>query len=679
MPWFGLGFRGTFVAASFPFSAIVGQQILKRALLLGIIQPCLGGVLIRGTKGVAKSTAVRALASLLPAIETVAGCPFQRAPGEAIVDWPLPPDSSIVKRPVPLVELPLGATEDRVLGALHLEKALRGERVFEPGLLAAAHRGILYIDEVNLLPDHLVDVLLDAAASGIHRVEREGLSLTHPARFVLVGTMNPEEGELRPQLLDRFGLVVDVTDLHEPEERAEAVRRRLAYETDGTAFVAAWRDADANEAARVQRAQELLPQVVLPEPLLRALIECCLAAGVEGLRADLTLSRAACAWAAYQGRTEVTAADVDDVAELALAHRRTTPPQPPDPGVRGQGSGVRAPTHGNGSQAATGAPVGEARAQVFQTGGLHEVRVGPPPRALSASSLRGRWKSRRPDVGGRKTSLSTGHQSGSAFAWAPMLRAAAPFQVDRGRHEAGGRLILQPADLRSWRPRGTAGCLLLFLMDTSGSMGAWRRICQTKAAVLALLLQAHQQRDLIALLAFHGTAVDLVLAPRRGLESARLALDELPVGGTTPLAAGLAACRGLIRAQQRKDPRLPIWIVVLTDGRANVSTASPDPWRDALDEARRLAARGPACLVVDTEVGWPRFAGARELARALGASYLGLEQILGRPRPNICLRAPPATANRQPLTAFGKKGDCPLDLGGLSPFFPNALTAKVAS
>src|SRR5947209_4389335 len=211
---------------SFPFSAIVGQDRLKRALLLGVIHPALGGVLIRGTRGVARTTAVRALAALLP--------------------------------PLPLVELPLGATEDRVLGSLHLEKALRGERAFEPGLLAAANRGILYIDEVNLLPDHLVDVLLDAAAGGLHRVEREGLSLVHPARFLLVGTMNPEEGELRPQLLDRFGLAVDVTDLTDAGDRAEAVRRRLAFDTDAATFAAEWRGADAQTAARVVEAQRLL-------------------------------------------------------------------------------------------------------------------------------------------------------------------------------------------------------------------------------------------------------------------------------------------------------------------------------------------------------------------------------------------------------------------------------------
>ncbi|HEV3261472.1 MAG TPA: ATP-binding protein, partial [Gemmataceae bacterium] len=323
------------MAPRFPFSAIVGQETLKRALLLCVIQPGLGGVLVRGTKGVAKSTAVRALAALLPAIETVAGCPFQRFPGEEVAAWPLPPEAPVVVRPVPLVELPLGATEDRVLGALHLEKALRGERAFEPGLLAAANRGILYIDEVNLLPDHLVDILLDAAAGGLHRVEREGLSLSHPARFLLVGTMNPEEGELRPQLLDRFGLAVDVRDLTEPADRAEAVRRRLAYETDPAGFLAVWAAAEAAESQQVERARRTVQDVRVPDAILWSISERCLAAGVEGLRADLTLCQAACAWAAYQGRTVVEPDDVDLVAELALAHRRTRPPEPPAGGDGG--------------------------------------------------------------------------------------------------------------------------------------------------------------------------------------------------------------------------------------------------------------------------------------------------------------------------------------------------------
>ena len=620
------------MAAAFPFSAIVGQQTLKRALLLGIIQPALGGVLIRGTKGVAKSTAVRALASLMPPIETRAGCPFQRAPGEDIPDWPLPADSPIVNRPVPLVELPLGATEDRVLGALHLEKALRGERVFESGLLAAAHRGILYIDEVNLLPDQLVDVLLDAAASGIHRVEREGLSLTHPARFVLVGTMNPEEGELRPQLLDRFGLTVDVEDLSDPADRAEAVRRRLAFEADPEAFVATWRPADAEEAERIERGRELLPRVCLPATVLHSLIERCVGARVEGLRADLTLSRAACAWTAYQGRGEVTLEDVDVVAELALAHRRTTPPQPPDaPAPRGQGPGSTNNGHKPEAQPKdkpTLAARSGASSQVFQSAGLHQPLVRPPLRVLGDSSLRGRWPSSRAGHGKNRSRLECGHKPETHLAWAPTLRAAAPFQRERRRLEAEP-MIVRAGDLRSWRLRKTSGCLLLFVVDTSGSMAAWQRIRQTKAAILALLTQAYRQRDLVALLAFHGSTAELVLTPRRGLGTARRALEKLPVGGATPLAAGLAACRRTIALQKRKDPRLPVWTVILTDGRANMAVHG-DPWHEALREARRLAPLAPECLVVDTEVGWPRLAKAQALAHALGARHVPLEDVLGR-------------------------------------------------
>jgi magnesium chelatase subunit D len=624
------------VAPSFPFSAIVGQETLKRALLLGIIQPALGGVLIRGTKGVAKSTAVRALASLLPPIETRAGCPFQRAPEEEVPVWPLPGESPVVTRPVSLVELPLGATEDRVLGALHLEKALRGERVFEPGLLAAANRGILYIDEVNLLPDHLVDVLLDAAASGIHRVEREGLSLTHPSRFVLVGTMNPEEGELRPQLLDRFGLTVDVADLSEPADRAEAVRRRLAYEAEPEAFVAAWRASDADEAERIQRARELLPRVSMPETVLHTLIARCLGAGVEGLRADLTLSRAACAWAAYQGRGEVMVDDVDAVAELALAHRRTTPPEPPKgPGSREQHAGSTS----NGPKPegkAKGDPAlfprAGASSQILPSSGLHQALVRPALRVLADSSQRGRWQSTIPEGGKKKTRLVNGHSHATLLAWAATIRAAAPFQRARQRQEAEP-LILHASDLRSWRLCNSRACLLLFVVDTSGSMAAWQRMRQTKAAILALLVQAYRQRDLVALLAFHGSSGELVLPPRRGLRLARQALEKLPVGGATPLAAGLAACHRLIALQKRKDPRLPIWTVILTDGRANVG-ASGDPWQEVLGEARWLALVAPECLVVDTEVAWPCFGKAQALAQALDARYLPLEHVLGRPLPD---------------------------------------------
>jgi magnesium chelatase subunit D len=613
----------------FPFSALVGQEALKRALLLAVIQPQLGGVLIRGTKGVAKSTAVRTLAALLPPIETVAGCPFQRAPGEDVPDWPLPAGSPCVVRPVPLVELPLGATEDRVLGCLHLEKALRGERALEPGLLAAANRGLLYVDEVNLLPDHLVDVLLDAAAVGVHRVEREGLSLSHPARFVLVGTMNPEEGDLRPQLLDRFGLVVDVTDLSDPADRAEAVSRRLAFEADPEGFAAAWREADRAEAERVIRARDLVAAVRVPAELLRAVSERCLAAGVEGLRADLTLCRAACAWAAYHGRTEVTAADVEAVAELGLAHRRTRPPEPPPPqNGRRRAEGERQPP-----QAGASAPPGNAGngpgLSTFESAGLFAARKQPDLGRLDRGISLARGRQGRTPRHGAGTGGVRGYRPGDVLSWAATLRAAALRQKDIGN--------IQSDDLRGWRRRGPAGCLLLFVVDASGSMAAWQRMRQTKAAVLALLLQAYRRRDRVALLAFHGRGAELVLPPIRGLVGARRVLEELPVGGATPLAHGLAAAARLIQTWRRRQPHLPIWTVLLTDGRTNVALRS-DPWEDALEQARNLAACGPRCLVVDTETGNVRFGRARHLAGEMGGDCVMIEEVLGRPLPERCGR-----------------------------------------
>jgi magnesium chelatase subunit D len=313
----------------FPFSAVLGQDDLRLALILNAVHPAVGGVLVRGEKGTAKSTMVRALAAVLPPVDVVPGCRFScdpAAPDPECPDGPhAAPEAST--RPARLVELPIGASEDRLTGALDLERALgRGEAVFQPGLLAAAHRGLLYVDEVNLLPDHLVDVLLDAAAMGEAHVERDGVSVRHAAVFLLVGTMNPEEGELRPQLLDRFGLTVDVVASREPRERAEVVRRRLAYEADPAAFVTRWAEADADVGRRIAAARAALAKVVLPDAELERIARICAAFEVDGMRADLVTARAAIALAAWRGLTTVTAEEVRDAARLALPHRRRRNP-----------------------------------------------------------------------------------------------------------------------------------------------------------------------------------------------------------------------------------------------------------------------------------------------------------------------------------------------------------------
>jgi magnesium chelatase subunit I len=329
----------------YPFVAIVGQAELKLALELCIISPAIGGVMVMGHRGTAKSTAVRALAAMLPPIKAVAGCPYACAPERTagLCDVCHRADSPAVHRAppvhniaVPVVDLPLGATEDRVCGTLDIERALtQGVQAFAPGLLARSNRGFLYIDEVNLLEDHLVDVLLDVAASGVNVVEREGVSVRHPARFVLVGSGNPEEGDLRPQLLDRFGLHARITTITDVSERVEIVKRRRAYDADPFAFADLWAKETAKLQRKIKQAQKRLPDVELPDPVLYKIAELCVKLGIDGHRGELTLSRTATALAALEGHSEVRSADVARIAVLALRHRlRKDPLETQDDAVK---------------------------------------------------------------------------------------------------------------------------------------------------------------------------------------------------------------------------------------------------------------------------------------------------------------------------------------------------------
>jgi magnesium chelatase subunit D len=617
---------------SYPFAALVGLDQLKTALLWNAICPGIGGVLIRGEKGTAKSTAARALRDLLPRVAMVKGCPFHCDPQHVWADCPHCASSSAREaedRPVPFVDLPLGATEDRVLGTLDFERALReSRRAFQPGLLAEAHRGIVYIDEVNLLADHLVDVLLDAAAMGVNTVEREGVSVTHPARIVLIGTMNPEEGDLRPQLLDRFGLMASVTGPRDPEVRSEVVRRRLDYESDPARFVADWHDAQETLRGQVVAGQQLLPRVRMDGGLVNLVSRLCCAMDVDGLRADLVLNKTARARAAWEGRGEVTLDDIRAAAELVLPHRRRRKPferpgldqQHLDEFFAGQ------PPAGVDAKCEPDAPcdeTGNKGTKVFAPAPpptLGRIEVNAP--RDQAACRPGRRNLASQQRSGHYVRANLEGQAGDVAVDAT-IRAAAR------RGGAGGTLAIQPEDVRFKERDGKTGTLVLFVVDASGSMAARQRMETVKGAVLGLLQDAYEQRDQVGLIAFRGVAAEVLLPPARSVELAEQALRTLPTGGRTPLAHGLALAHDLLDKARKEHVGLRILLVVLSDGKANVPLPDVpgDAWAQSLEVAARLAAAGTPALVLDSEVGFVRLGRAQQLAQALRAEYLPLDNL----------------------------------------------------
>jgi magnesium chelatase subunit D len=605
----------------YPFSALVGQEPLKTALLLNAVYPGIGGVLVRGEKGTAKSTAARALRALLPPLRVVEGCPSRCDPDAPWAECPhCGPlaERRAAEAPVPFIDLPLGATEDRVLGTLDFERALReGRRVFQPGLLAAAHRGILYIDEVNLLPDHLVDVLLDAAALGVNTVQREGVSASHPARFLLIGTMNREEGDLRPQLLDRFGLMVEVVGPRDPAERAEVVRRRLAFEADPVAFAARWEGEQEALRRRIAAARERLPNVALDDALLTVISRLCCEFEVDGLRADIVMHKAARALAALDGRPEATTDDVRRAAELVLPHRQRRRPfeQPHLDRERVDEALARA-------QAPSETAEGE---QVFEPASPQPVRriEVAPPAGASPSVPRGR---RNPTP-----TRERGHyvravpdEKPSDLAVDATLRAA----VLRGG-QADGRPVIEPYDLHRKERAGKTGTLILFVVDASGSMAARRRMELVKGAVVGLLQSAYEQRDEVGVIAFRGPQAEVLLPPTGSVELAERALRTLPTGGRTPLAHALLTAGEVLGRSRRTRPEVPALLVLLSDGKANVALpeTTGDPWQQALAAAQELARERIPALVLDADAEFVRMGRAAELAEALGAECLALDGL----------------------------------------------------
>ncbi|OAT66255.1 hypothetical protein AWB85_15975 [Mycobacteroides immunogenum] len=600
----------------YPLSAVVGHDQLRLALVLSAVRPDIGGVLIRGEKGTAKSTAVRALASVLASVDGAR-----------------------------LVELPIGATEDRVVGSLDLQKVLRdGEHAFSPGLLARADGGVLYVDEVNLLHDHLVDVILDAAAMGRVHVERDGVSHSYDARFVLTGTMNPEEGELRPQLLDRFGFAVDVHASRDVAVRAEVIRRRLAYEADPAGFVRRYASEEAELAARIADARQLLPRVVLPDAELQRIAALCAAFDVDGMRADLVVARAAVAHAAWRGAETVGEPDIRVAAELALPHRRrrdpfdepgldpdqldqamrdSAPPQDkdgedPDPDPDGPGGGgapesAPEPAKADDSQQdstsapapsrPSPAPSATFRAKTFRVPG---VGMGAPGRRSAARNRTGKVIAPSSDEGFGVHVIGT-------------LMSAASRVTQPGRLP---RPVL--ADVQWAIREGREGNLVIFVVDASGSMAARQKMSAVSGATLSLLRDAYQRRDKVAVITFRGQEATTLLAPTSSTHIAGRKLQQFDTGGKTPLAQGLLAARDLVARERGRDPHRRALVVVLTDGRA---TGGPDPLGRTRRAAGMVRAEQVACVVIDCETSFVRMDLAVTLAQQLDAPVIQLDQL----------------------------------------------------
>ncbi|MFE7016761.1 putative cobaltochelatase [Streptomyces sp. NPDC057651] len=660
------------MSTPYPFTALVGQDDLRLALLLNAVSPAVGGVLVRGEKGTAKSTAVRALSALMPQVEVVAGCRFSCAPGTPDPACPDGPHEAGpgTSRAARMVELPVGASEDRLVGALDIERALaEGVKTFEPGLLADAHRGILYVDEVNLLHDHLVDLLLDAAAMGASYVEREGVSVRHAARFLLVGTMNPEEGELRPQLLDRFGLTVEVAASREPDQRVEVVKRRLAYDDDPEGFAGKWEQEESAVRARIVAARDLLPSVRLGDAALRQIAATCAAFEVDGMRADIVMARTATALAAWAGRTDVLAEDVRQAALLALPHRRRRNPfdapgldedklddtleefggQDDEPDPDGDGDGGGDGPGGGGGQPPQDAPEGngpdtggDRAADIPAQGepsdsGEQKAPAGGGEQAAAQASEPFRTKmlsvpglgegaagrrSRARTEHGRTTGARRPRGALTKLHLAATVQAAAPHQRARGR--SGPGLVVRRDDLRQATREGREGNLVLFVVDASGSMAARQRMSAVKGAVLSLLLDAYQRRDKVGLVTFRGSSADVALPPTSSVDAAAVRLESLPTGGRTPLSAGLLKAHDVLRVERLRDPARRPLVVVVTDGRA---TGGPEPVALAGRAARLLAAEGTASVVVDCESGPVRLGLAGQLAGELGGTAVTLDEL----------------------------------------------------
>ena len=605
----------------YPFAAIVGQTQVKNALIYNLIDPRIGGVLLCGEKGTAKSTIVRGLAALTDQL---------------------------------VVDLPLNITEDMLVGSIDFEKAVHdGVRAFSGGVLTKADGNILYVDEVNLLPDSIVSTLICAAASGENLVEREGISFRHTCNFALVGTMNPEEGKLRPQFLDRFGLYVDVVGEKDVAVRTEIIRNRMEYERDPAAFCQRWAAETQQLQQRISHARELVADIAI-DPSIRSLAaKYAQQAGCEGNRCEIILTRTAATVAAWDGRNYISAEDIKEAAIYVLPHRRREdqPPQEePREDEKLQNENEEKDTSQQQEDSPTKPPENDTPPQMEEQDGNDGDEIDTPPpqqsdggapdeqlvegeevHLISALPMIPRDRLFRQGSGRRsKTKSGTSKGRYAGFTQSPKphqkdlaldatLRAAAPYQ--RSRDHTDCAVALVDSDLRYKVRENHVGATIVFAVDASGSMGARKRMKETKEAILSMLLDSYQKRDKIGLVAFRKDGAQTLLDITASVDLAEKKLQALPTGGRTPLAAGIFQAWQLLRARRLKDPDILPMLVLVTDGRANRSLWTEDAVADAVKAAELIRQDGIHAVVIDTEKDFISLHIAQQIAQAMNAAY----------------------------------------------------------